>query len=98
MRAAKLHWRTRPRVGGAESSRCSGGTVPHNPPMRWPEPAVRFLWFESRRGAGAATDRHYVTAARNILAPPVSKEPMKTTISLAVLVLFVARPAERAWR
>jgi hypothetical protein len=28
--------------------------------------------------------------ARNILAPPASKEPMKTTFSLAVLILFVA--------
>jgi hypothetical protein len=28
--------------------------------MQWTEPAVSFLWFESRRRAGSATDRPYV--------------------------------------
>jgi hypothetical protein len=35
-----------------------------NPPMQWTEPAGSLLQFESRRGAGSATDRHYVMRPR----------------------------------
>jgi hypothetical protein len=35
-----------------------------NPPMQWTEPAGNFLSFESRRGAGSATDWPYVSEQR----------------------------------
>lgn len=42
------------------NGRKSGRRPAHNPRMQWAEPAGRLLWFESRRGAGSATDRHSV--------------------------------------
>jgi hypothetical protein len=34
--------------------------------MQWTEPAVCFSWFQSRRGAGAATDRPHVMPAQRL--------------------------------
>ena len=59
--------------------------------MQWAEPAGKLLVFESRRGAGSATDRPHVI-------PPVATRKRKLVLaSLAVLALaYLAGPVVAA--